>query len=369
MGQLFQRTYRDKAGQVQTCSTWTIRYYRAGRAHQEATKYTLKGDALRRLKLLEGKIAAGEPVSGRSARYRFEDAVSAIKADYAANKRRSADCLDRRIRLHLLPYFRGRRMADITTADLVAFTAKRLAAGAAAAEVNRELAAVKRMYSLAMRASVLTFKPHIPMLAEDNTRQGFVDDAAFDAIVAKLPAAVVPVVKFAYVTGWRIQSEVLPMEWRQVDRQSGEVRLDPGRTKNKAGRVFPFTGALRTLFDELWRQHEALRAKDVICPWVFHRNGRPMVSIRGAWTVACKAAGFPGRIPHDLRRSAVRNMEHRGLSRSVAMALTGHKTEAVYRRYAITAESDLQEAVRRLDRDSLSDSGSQTASPFGGRSR
>lgn len=52
---------------------------------------------------------------------------------------------------------------------------------------------------------------------------------------------------------------------------------------------------------------------------------------------------------HDLRRSAVRNMERAGLSRSVAMQLTGHKTYAVYRRYAITSEADLREGVDRLN--------------------
>jgi hypothetical protein len=52
---------------------------------------------------------------------------------------------------------------------------------------------------------------------------------------------------------------------------------------------------------------------------------------------------------HDLRRSAVRNMERSGLSRSVAMQLTGHKAEAVYRRYAITSEADLREGVETLN--------------------
>ena len=51
---------------------------------------------------------------------------------------------------------------------------------------------------------------------------------------------------------------------------------------------------------------------------------------------------------HDLRRSAVRNLERAGISRSVAMKLTGHKTEAVYRRYAIVAQSDLREAGTKL---------------------
>jgi hypothetical protein len=44
-----------------------------------------------------------------------------------------------------------------------------------------------------------------------------------------------------------------------VDRKAGEARLEPGTIKNQAGRVFPFTDALRTLLGELWTQHEALQ--------------------------------------------------------------------------------------------------------------
>jgi integrase len=72
------------------------------------------------------------------------------------------------------------------------------------------------------------------------------------------------------------------------------------------------------------------------------------VEPRKPWLAACTAAGLPGLLIHDLRRSAVRNMEQAGVSRSVAMKLTGHKTEAVYRRYAIVSQADLEEAARRL---------------------
>jgi integrase len=99
----------------------------------------------------------------------------------------------------------------------------------------------------------------------------------------------------------------------------------------------------------LWGQHEALQKAGKICPFVFHRNGRRIKGFRRAWAKACEDAGVPGRILHDLQRSAVRNMERAGLSRSVAMQLTGHKTEAVYRRYAITSEADLREGVERLN--------------------
>lgn len=331
-----------------------MRYYRAGRRYEESARtksYEVARDLLR---TKEGDIAKGIPVTSKMGRYRFEDAAKDIEAEYQANGRKSAGELKRRIELHLLPYFRGRRMSEITTTDARAFTKERLDAGAAPGEVNRELAVLKRMFSLAIKANRLAFKPHIPMLQENNVRSGFFDLEQLEAVRGHLPPAIQPIVTFAFVTGWRIQSEVLPLEWRQVDRELGEVRLDPGTTKNKAGRVFPFTDELTRLFDGLWKAHEALSKKNgKLCPHVFHRNGKRIKSIRGAWDKACEAAGLPGRIPHDLRRSAVRNMERRGLSRSVAMQLTGHKTESVYRRYAITSEADLREGVARLNGPAL----------------
>src|SRR5262245_65316043 len=100
--------------------------------------------------------------------------------------------------------------------------------------------------------------------------------------------------------------------------------------------------AQRDMTDALQRQ------QGCIMPWVFHRDGKRIKDLRGAWAKACEAAGLSGRILHDFRRTAVRNLERAGVSRSVAMNMTGHKTEVVYRRYAIVAESDLHEAAVKL---------------------
>lgn len=81
---------------------------------------------------------------------------------------------------------------------------------------------------------------------------------------------------------------------------------------------------------------------------MFHPRGQPIKDFYKAWDNACEAAEVPGKIPYDFRRTAVRNLERAGVSRSAAMKLTGHKTESVYRRYAIVSEADLTEGVRKL---------------------
>ena len=79
------------------------------------------------------------------------------------------------------------------------------------------------------------------------------------------------------------------------------------------------------------------------------KEPHPIKSLVKAFKKACTAAGFPGRLPHDLRRSAVRQYVRKGLSQNVAMKHTGHKTASVFRRYDIVSESDMQDAAKLLD--------------------
>jgi len=331
---------------------WWIRYCRDGRRFEESSRSDRYETARDLLRTREGEIAKGAPVTAAIGRFRFEDAAADIETDYTVNGRRSLEDLKRRIALHLKPFFGSRRMSTITTSDVRAYTKLRLDQQAAPAAINRELAALKRMFTLSIRAGKLLVRPHIPMLAEHNIRAGFFERDEFERVRAHLPEALRPMITFAYLTGWRIQSEVLKLQWRQVDLKAGTVRLEPGTTKNDDGRLFPFDTKLPELRSLLEAQRRATSdvesARDLICRWVFHRNGRQIRSFRKAWSDACETAGVPDRIPHDFRRTAVRNLERAGVSRSVAMKLTGHKTESVYRRYAIVSEADLSAGVEKL---------------------
>ena len=123
--------------------------------------------------------------------------------------------------------------------------------------------------------------------------------AEFRAVHAELPEALKAVAETAYVTGWRIRSELLTRRWTHIDFEAGWIRLEPGETKN---RERAHTRAIE-------------HATGQVIPWVFHRDGQPIRYFRRAWLTACKAAGAPHRIPHDFRRTAGRNLERAGVPR------------------------------------------------------
>jgi integrase len=74
-----------------------------------------------------------------------------------------------------------------------------------------------------------------------------------------------------------------------------------------------------------------------------------ITSFNKAWKVACRKAGCPGKIPHDLRRTAVRNFVRNGIPERVPMQLTGHKTASVFQRYNIVSDGDLREAAVKMN--------------------
>jgi hypothetical protein len=343
-------------------SIYYIRYYDLrGCRRQESTHKTDKAEAEKLLRKRLSAKDAGVLPDAAIGKLTLKDATDDLIAEYRTNGRKSLGDVQRKVSLHLLPFFGERRkMTSITTAEIRAFIVERqreekTAEGkvtkraASAAEINRELATLRRAFNLAVQAGRLLSRPHFPMLVERNTRRGFLEPAQVDAICAALPEPLRPVVKFAYATGWRTQSEVLPLEWRNVDWAGRCVRLDADTTKNREGRTFPFTTEIEKLLTAQLAEHERLKNAGEIVPQVFHRDGKPIANFRRAWQVACEDAGCPGQLIHDMRRSAVRTFERAGVPRSVAMSLVGHKTESIYRRYAIVDEAMQREAATRLD--------------------
>ncbi len=287
----------------------------------------------------------------RLRRLAFRAAVRAVLDDYRLNGRRSLADVARHARLHLEPFFRRRAMAAITTADIRRYMACRQHEGAKNATINRELSLLKRAFTLAIADGMLASRPYIPLLREDNVRRGFFEADEFEAVRRRLPSDLADFVSLLYATGWRWRSEAARLRWTNVAFDAGEIRLDPGTTKTGEGRVFPFTADLRALLERRRtltraREHELGRA----VPYVFTRsNGAPIGSFNKAWATACRAAGVPGRVLHDFRRTAVRNLVRAGVAERVAMQMVGWRSRQMLDRYHIVSAADLVEAARKLD--------------------
>lgn len=338
------------------------------------------------MKLLKkrlGEVAQGRPAGRDVERTTFGEVAEMLTADYKANGRRSLDRIEGALS-HLRGYFGDDcRAMEITSDRITAYKASRLEKGAAAATINRELAALKRALKLAEIAGKLAARPHVSMLHEANRRKGFFEAEEFRAVLAELPvtdaeveafrarrrheglspakinhelgmvklaaADVRPVLEVAYITGWRITSEILSRQKHHVDLEAGWLRLDPGESKNGEGRMFPLTPELlATLAAQLDRTRLLEKETGQIIPWLFHREGKPVGSFRKVWMSACERAGLAGKIPHDFRRTAVRNLERAGVPRSAAMAMVGHRTQSIYSRYAIADETMLKDGAVRL---------------------
>jgi len=190
-----------------------------------------------------------------------------------------------------------------------------------------------------------------PCITPQNTRTGFFERAEFDRVRDALPEALRVIAVLAYFSGWRVPSEILPLTWDRVDFRAGTIRLDPQTTKNGEGRTLAFAN-LPELADMLRRQRlytdgfELTTGRRIA--HVFHRAGKPVKDFYVTWRTACREAGVPGRLLHDFRRSAARNLVQAGVPEAVAMRMTGHKTRSVFARYNIVSPADLEDATVKL---------------------
>jgi integrase len=261
--------------------------------------------------------------------------------DYTLRGLRTLDTAHGRV-ANLRAVFGGWGAPRITTAAIGGYQRTRRAAGAAGATVNRETSALSRMFHLGVRAGRVPHRPVFPdRLDENGPRQGFFEHGEYAAVRRALPGPYQDVLDFAYYSGWR-KREILGLQWDEVDEEGGVVRLSPARSKTRVGRVLPISDPIAAV---LSRRRARRRVGD---PRVFTRDETTVRAWRRAWPTACRQAGVPGRLLHDCRRTAARNLVRAGVPERVAMVLTGHTTRAIFDRYCIVNEADLHQAGAQL---------------------
>ena len=360
------RIYRKETGGV-PYGSWYVQYCARGVVHRENARSQDEQVALRLLKQRLGEVAAGRPLARGPGRVLVADLLADLAARYALEQRPSA----RNLPAHRVAWLEALgpdcRAAEVTTARLDAI-ATRWRREVAPATVNRRMEVLRRAYRLGASVTPPTVA-HVPAfppkLEEDNVREGFVaDDLFLGPFLAHVEAHDPPLrdyLEWVFWTGMRTGA-VKDLEWTAVDRDRWQLSLLRGRRRNKGKpKWLPLEGPLRAILERAWARRIAhAQATGRAVPWIFWRvyDGHPrpglvagdpvtIVDFRKAWKSAAAAAGCPGFTPHDLRRMACRRLWKQTGSEAVCMAITGHKTPSMFRRYNITENADLGAALAR----------------------
>jgi site-specific recombinase XerC len=327
---------------------WWIAYSFRGHSYQESSGSTEKKDAVKLLRERLRKVNKPHFVDpARERRWTLDDMLEQLRLDYERKGNNSFHTVKSCFQ-HVQKAFEFHRVVDITAEEIADYASRRAkpeskgGEGAAPGSVNLELACLRHGFKLMFEKKMISEVPVIKLFEVDNARQGFIGVAEFNALLEKIRNQNVrDIVEFLYNSGWR-SGEARQLRWAWLDLSTNMIRLPAEFSKSKKPRHLPITGALLDVIER------RLKVRRLDCEFVFHRKGKRIAAFAKAFKAAAAKIGMPELLPHDMRRSAVRNFRRSGLSEHEGMALSGHKTDSVYRRYDIISDDDLTESMNRV---------------------
>ncbi len=342
-------------------SYWWISYYAHGKEQREAARHVRTGDKLevtdknrheaeRFLKRRLGELAAEQHggrafVGPQQERVTIGELLDGLERDYKLRDKWSVKNASNVKPLR--DYLGTWRAIDVTSEAVGKYIESLRSEGYSNATINRRMQLLGQGFKVGMRNKKISAAPFIPRLSEiGNERQGFFETADFEAVVSHLPEYLRDFSRFSFVTGWR-KGSIESLRWSQVGEDVIYLRAENSKTRKPE--TMPLEGDLEAIIDRR-REAQTIEDKDGnkrFAEYVFHSQGNPVGDFRKAWATACEKANVSHRLFHDLRRTASRNMISAGVPQAVAMKITGHRTDSMFRRYAIVNEEQKREALAK----------------------
>jgi integrase len=257
---------------------------------------------------------------------------------------------------HVLACFGARPCHSLIADDILTFREKRRAeltyrgTTPSDQELDHEHRLLMRILNWEVRNNRLSRNPlrGVDYLRSNNVRQVVIDDEQLErladaALEIKRPNPHLRALLLLYWdTGMR-KEEILALRASRLDLGRTTINLRPEDTKTDEGRTIILTDRC---IDALRALPRALRDD-----FVFRnpRTGTRWKNVNRAFKAATKLVGLDGLWWHDLRRSFITKLDRMGERRATIMAMSGHKTEAVFKRYNIVQEADMRATVARLN--------------------
>lgn len=343
-GRIFQR---------KGSSAFWISYYHRGKEVRESARSDNRKDAEKLLKQRIKEIGADSLgarafIGPQQERVTVDELLDALIEDYRIRGKAT-----KKFESHLKPLravFSDLRAVDCNEGRIDRVVSAWLSEKKAPATINRELQILGQAFRLAVDRKRLSMAPKVRRLPNaDRKRQGFFERAELEKVVKHLPPDLQDFTWFGFFTGWR-KGEITSLEWSDVDLNNRIIHLKGEHSKNGEPRKVALYGELWDLIQRRLTHREIITEQGVqVYQRVFHSHGKSIGDFRRIWLDVCKKGGVQGRIFHDLRRTAIRNMTRAGISEQVAMKISGHRTRSVFDRYNITSENDLREAAQRME--------------------
>lgn len=331
-----------------TSNNWILRYTNAdGTPIQESSGTDDKTLAQAKLVQKMAQVGRGEQIQPKTQIVTVQELYENFLTTAEMNHYRDIVMLKIRWELHLQPFFGKMKVMHVTKDLLEKYVVKRQREDAADATINREISIIRRAFYL--NEEKIGKMPKFPQLKENNARKGFVEDMQYQKLVeacSEVGLWLRAMFEVAYSYGWR-SGGLKKMKVSQVNLFDCTITLTAEQAKNKESITVPITKD-GTLYRLLAACVSGKEAQD----YLFSRDAEgkmPIVDFRNGWKAAKSAAGMPNLLFHDLRRTAVRNMERSGIPRKVGLKIAGFKTESVYQRYFITTDDDVKAAVMKIE--------------------
>ena len=361
--------------QPKNSRNYWIKFSVNGSTIQQSAETESRREALDKLKAEILKHANGDAVA--AGRVTVDDLYSVLLTDYRINQK-ALWWAELNWNKHLKPLFGGMQAKNVGTDTLSRYIESRRKENAANGSINRELSLLQRAFMLGYESQPRKVARPLRFhrLAESKPRQGFIEQKQYDTLAANCSDLFMrAMLALAYSFGFR-KGELLSLKVSDVDLFAGTIRLRD--SKNGEPRKVALTEDAKNLLAACVAGKSAEHA-------VFTRGKgtKPVADFRATWAALCCRAGLgqmickgcskpvehgskcencPGRkrlkyrglLFHDQRRSAARNLIRAGVTETVAMKITGHKTRNVFDRYNITSERDLADAARKIESSQLS---------------
>jgi integrase len=342
-------------------SYFWISYYHHGKEQRECARHVRtseklevneknRHEAARFLKRRLGELAAeqhgGRPFVGpQQERVTVNDLLDGLERDYKLRDKWNVKVVSpfKSVRAQ----FGTWRAIDVSSEAVSRYIEELRGEGYSNSTINHRTQLLTQAFKVAIRNKQSSASPFIPRLSEvGSERQGFFETADFEAVASRLPDHLRDFCRFGFLTGWR-KGSITSLRWADVGEEV--IYLRAKNSKTRKPETMPIEGELQAIIE---RCRAAAILEDEnggkrFAEYVFHHNGQPIGDFRKAWATACKKAGCPGMLVHDLRRTASRNMLAAGVPQAVAMKITGHRTDSMFRRYAIVNEEQKREALAK----------------------